>query len=398
MKKWPLNKLEEIKTPFYYYDMECLRTQVMSAKRAADKYDYQIHYAIKANHNSRILNFMLSQGLGVDCVSENELREAIKAGFDPSKILLAGVGKTDNEIELALSHHIGAIHIESFEELEVINEIAEKLGKKAQVALRINPNVNAKTHPGITTGLDENKFGISAGRIPEVRHLLEQNRHVSLIGLHFHVGSQIEDLTVFSELALRVNEIWSLFQQEGFRLNYLNLGGGLGIDYYNPDMNNTPFEDYFKTFKTQLNIGEQTKVHFELGRSLVGQCGSLISKVLYVKKGENKSFLILDAGMTELIRPALYNSYHQVDNLSSTQELQVYDIVGPVCESSDSFAQKRPVTGAKRNDIIAIRSAGAYGQVMASNYNLRPSPMAVFSDEVSLLPNELNISDIELTI
>jgi len=398
MKKWPLNKLEEIKTPFYYYDMECLRTQVISAKRAADKFDYQIHYAIKANHNSRILNFMLSQGLGVDCVSENELREAIKAGFDPSKILLAGVGKTDSEIELALSYAIGAIHIESFEELEVVNEIAEKMEKKARVALRINPNVNAKTHPGITTGLDENKFGISAGRIPEAHRLLEQNQFVSLIGLHFHVGSQIEDMSVFRELALRVNEIWTMFQQEGFHLHYLNLGGGLGIDYYNPDLHNTPFGNYFKTFKSLLNVGKHTEIHFELGRSLVGQCGSLISKVLYVKKGENKSFLILDAGMTELIRPALYNSYHQVDNLSSTQELEVYDVVGPVCESSDSFAKKRSITGAKRNDIIAIRSAGAYGQVMASNYNLRPSPLAVFSDEINRFPEELSVSEIELSV
>lgn len=385
MKKWPLNNLEKIKTPFYFYDMECLYAQVSRAKKAADEFGYQIHYAIKANHNSRILDFMLGQDLGVDCVSENELHEAIKAGFNPSKILLAGVGKTDFEIELALQYSIGAIHVESFEELEVINEIAEKRGKKARVALRINPNVNAKTHPGITTGLDENKFGISASRISEVKNLMEQNRNVSLIGLHFHVGSQIDDLSVFRDLALRVNEVWSLFKKEGFCFNYLNLGGGLGIDYYNPDSNNTPFEAYFQIFRSHLNVGSKTKVHFELGRSLVGQCGSLISKVLYVKKGENKSFLILDAGMTELIRPALYNSYHQVDNLSSTQELQVYDVVGPVCESSDSFAQKRSITGAKRNDIIAIRSAGAYGQVMASNYNLRPSPKSIFSDDFSIL-------------
>ena len=382
MRNWPLNTLESMKTPFYYYDMACLNTHVSQAIDAANHFGYSIHYAIKANHNSRILQFMKERGLGVDCVSENELHEALSAGFDSEKILLAGVGKTDQEIELAINNSIGVIHVESFEELEVIDEIAEKLGKTARIALRINPDVNAKTHPGITTGLNENKFGISANRITEAKEYIQQNLHVELVGLHFHIGSQIEELGVFEELAIRVNEIWRQFHKVGFDFNYLNLGGGLGIDYYNPDGGPADFFSYFQAFNNSLNVGVNTKIHFELGRSLVGQCGNLISRVLYVKKGENKDFLILDAGMTELIRPALYNSYHQVDNLSSKEELEVYDIVGPVCESSDSFAQKRSLTKAKRKDLIAIRSAGAYGQVMASNYNLRPSPRSVFSDEI----------------
>ena len=384
MKNWPLNTLESMKTPFYYYDMACLNKHVSKAIKAASQFGYSIHYAIKANHNSRILQFMKELGLGVDCVSENELKEALQAGFQNEKILLAGVGKTDQEIELAINNSIGVIHVESFEELEVINEIALKLGKKARIALRINPDVNAKTHPGITTGLNENKFGISSNRISDTRAYISQNPNVNLVGLHFHIGSQIEDLSVFEELAQRVNEIWNQFIEEGFTFDYLNLGGGLGIDYYNPDGGPADFQAYFSSFHTHLKVGEETKIHFELGRSLVGQCGNLISRVLYVKKGEKKDFLILDAGMTELIRPALYNSYHQVDNLSSKEELQVYDIVGPVCESSDSFAQKRSLTKAKRHDLIAIRSAGAYGQVMASNYNLRPSPRSVFSDEISI--------------
>lgn len=384
MKNWPLKSLESMKTPFYYYDMACLNTHVSKAISAANQFGYSIHYAIKANHHSKILQFMKKQGLGVDCVSENELHEAIQAGFPNEKILLAGVGKTDQEIELAINTSIGVIHVESFEELEVIDEIAKKLGKVARIALRINPDVNAKTHPGITTGLNENKFGISSKRIEDTRSYINQNNNVDLIGLHFHIGSQIEDLAVFKELAFRVNEIWEEFKMEGFNFNYLNLGGGLGIDYYNPDGGPADFQSYFQSFHTNLKVGEKTKVHFELGRSLVGQCGNLISQVLYVKKGENKDFLILDAGMTELIRPALYNSYHQVDNLSSKEELKVYDIVGPVCESSDSFAQKRALKKAKRRDLIAIRSAGAYGQVMASNYNLRPSPKSVFSDEINL--------------
>ena len=383
MKHFPLDSLNTMATPFYYYDMDCLENCVNNALEAASKYDYSIHYALKANHNARILRFMNDKGLGIDCVSENELREALISDFPPSKILLAGVGKTDREIEMAIEHSIGAIHVESFEELEVIDEIAAKMGKVARIALRINPDVNAKTHPGITTGLNENKFGISSHRIPEVKNILRENHHIDLMGLHFHIGSQIEDLSVFKDLVEKVNEIWNQFKSLGFSFSYLNLGGGLGIDYYNPDGACAPFESYFKLIHQNLNVGEKTKVHFELGRSLVGQCGSLISRVLYVKKGSNREFLILDAGMTELIRPALYNSYHQIDNLSSNEEMQIYDVVGPVCESSDSFAQKRNITRAKRNDIIAIRSAGAYGQVMASNYNLRPSPKSVFSDELT---------------
>jgi diaminopimelate decarboxylase len=393
MKHFPLEQLNSLATPFYYYDMECLESCVSTAIAAASSFDYSIHYAVKANHNLRILQFMKEKGLGVDCVSENELQEALNSGFPASKILLAGVGKTDREIELAIKNTIGAIHVESFEELEVINEIAHKMGEVAQVALRINPDVNAKTHPGITTGLNENKFGISSNRIEEVNRILSDNTNVKLIGLHFHIGSQIEDLSVFEELVGRVNEIWSEFESLGFSFSYLNLGGGLGIDYYNPDGKGTPFKAYFSLFKKHLRVGAKTKVHFELGRSLVGQCGSLISRVLYVKKGSNKEFLILDAGMTELIRPALYNSYHQIDNLSSVEEMQVYDIVGPVCESSDSFAQKRNVTRAKRNDLIAIRSAGAYGQVMSSNYNLRPSPKAIFSDQMFMNSSDLPIAN-----
>lgn len=382
MKMCPLNHLQKIRTPFYFYDMTVLESHISIASRAANKFDYSIHYAIKANHDSRIVQMMKKAGFGVDCVSENELLEAFNEGFEPSKILLAGVGKTDREIELSLQNNIGAIHVESIEELEVIEEIAKKLGKIARVALRINPNVEANTHPGITTGMSENKFGISLKKITDSLSFLKQLEHVGIIGLHFHIGSQIEDLSVFKNLALKVNSIWEFFLKEDFDFHYLNLGGGLGVNYYSPDGEAPEFDSYFETFNTNLRVGSDTKIHFELGRSLVAQCGNLISKVLYVKKGEKKEFLILDAGMTELIRPALYNSYHQVDNLSSNKETGFYDIVGPVCESSDSFAKKRPVAKAKRNDLIAIRSAGAYGQVMASNYNLRPTPQSVFSDEL----------------
>lgn len=391
MKTWPLSIFEKLRTPFYFYDMELLEEHLHIAASAAKKYGYSIHYAIKANHNSRILNSMKRAGFGVDCVSENELLLALNNNFSPSKILLAGVGKTDHEIRLAINNSIEAIHVESIEELMVINGIAGEMKKRVRIALRINPDVDAYTHPSITTGLSENKFGISLRKINELIPLASELDHIDIIGLHFHIGSQIEKLEVFKSLSLRVNEIWSNFISNGFSFNYLNLGGGLGVDYYSPDDNVAPFDSYFKIFKENLKVGEETEIHFELGRSLIAHSGSLISKVLYVKKGDEKDFLILDAGMTDLMRPALYHSYHQIDNLSALGDTHIYDIVGPVCESSDTFAQKRAITKSTRNDIVAIRSAGAYGEVMSSNYNLRPNPKAIFSDELSLIDHQLKL-------
>ncbi len=396
MKNWPLEAFTKVKTPFYFYDMDMLNEHITIASNAAIKYNYSIHYAIKANHHFRVLKEMKNAGFGVDCVSENELLEALNAGFSPSKILLAGVGKTDNEIRLAISHSIKAIHVESLEELEVINELAIELATCAQVALRINPNVNAYTHPSITTGLNENKFGISLNKINDLIALVKNLSHIKIIGLHFHIGSQIEDLSVFKTLSLKVNEVWSFFISAGFKLAYLNLGGGLGVDYYSPDNSLPPFEKYFSVFNEFLNVGHETKIHFELGRSLVAHSGNLISKVLYVKKGDEKDFLILDAGMTDLMRPALYQSYHQINNLSSKEEDHIYDIVGPICESSDTFATKRSLPKASRYNLVAIRSAGAYGQVMSSNYNLRPSPKALFSDD--LLFSESLQTELKLVI
>ena len=391
MKTWPLSTFEKLRTPFYFYDLDLLEEHLEKANNAAKQYGYLIHYAIKANHNSRILNLMKKAGFGADCVSENELLVALNNNFSASKILLAGVGKTDQEIRLAIKNSIAAIHVESIEELEIINEIAKEMKSRVRVALRINPDVNAFTHPSITTGLSENKFGISLRKINELLPLAKELDHIDIIGLHFHIGSQIEDLEVFKSLSLRVNQIWSFFISNGFSFNYLNLGGGLGVDYFSPDENVAPFDAYFKIFHDNLDLGSETEIHFELGRSLVAHSGSLISKVLFVKKGDEKDFLILDAGMTDLMRPALYNSYHQIDNLSSIGEKHIYDIVGPVCESSDTFAQKRMITKSKRNDLVAIRSAGAYGEVMSSNYNLRPSPKAIYSDELSLIDHQLKL-------
>jgi len=319
-------------------------------------------------------------GLGADCVSGNEIKRAIEAGFSSNKIVFAGVGKTDNEINIALDNDIFCFNCESIPELEVINELAQQKDKTATVALRINPNVNAKTHEYITTGLEENKFGINLWELDTVLAKLKTLTHIKLIGLHFHIGSQITDLSVFKGLCIRINEIQQRFYDHQLIVEHINVGGGLGINYDNPDQTPIPdFEAYFKLFNDGLELRPNQEVHFELGRSIVAQCGSLITKVLYVKDGIHTNFAIVDAGMTELLRPALYKAFHQIENLSSTdKEEGRYDVVGPICESSDYFAKALQLPTTKRGDLIAIRSAGAYGQVMASQYNSRDLVKAVY--------------------
>jgi diaminopimelate decarboxylase len=289
------------------------------------------------------------------------------------------VGKSDREILLALEHDNFCFNAESLHELEVLNELAEKTGKTARIALRINPNVNAKTHHYITTGLEENKFGINFWELPLVLELLPQLPNLKLVGLHFHIGSQITDLSVFKALCLRVNEIQQWFLERNIKVEHLNLGGGLGVDYHEPDTNALPdFETYFGIFNQFLKPEPGQQIHFELGRALVAQSGTLISKVLYIKKGIKTNFVILDAGMTELIRPALYQSYHKIENLSSSQPDSRYDVVGPICESSDCFGKAVMLPETNRGDLVAIRTAGAYGEVMSSGYNLRDKAEAIY--------------------
>lgn len=373
------------RTPFYYYDLELLSKTLDAAKKAADRYHYIVHYALKANSDDRILVLISRKGFGADCVSGNEVIKAFHTGFDPRSIVFAGVGKSDTEINAALDIGISCFNCESIQEIEVIDELARKTGKRAQIALRLNPNVDAKTHHYITTGLDENKFGINLWELDEVLLRLKELPNIDLKGIHFHIGSQITDLNPFRSLCIRVNEILEKFRSKNIRLTEVNVGGGLGIDYHEPDRNPIPdFESYFEVFNKFLQPGHGVKVHFELGRSLVAQCGALISKVLYVKKGVTTNFAILDAGMTELIRPALYQSYHKIENVSKLKQPadHKYDVVGPVCESSDCFGKAMLLPEAERGDIIAIRSAGAYGEVMASNYNLRKLNPSIFSDEI----------------
>ncbi len=377
----------EKETPFYYYDMELLANTLHAAATAADTYDFHIHYALKANFNSRILQRIRETGFGADCVSGNEVHTAVQTGFPAGKIVFAGVGKADKEILTALEYDIMSFNVESVQELEVIANLAATSGKTARVALRINPNVDAQTHQYITTGLDENKFGIKTWELADCLEVIQRFPSLELSGIHFHIGSQITDLNVFKSLCVKVNEFNNWFDERGYRLKVLNVGGGLGVNYHEPDQDSiADFAAYFAVFNQFLERKPGQEVHFELGRALVAQCGSLISRVLYVKNGIKKNFLILDAGMTELMRPALYQAYHKIERLAAPAEeagsLQHYDVVGPICESSDCFGKEVELPATGRGDLLAIRTAGAYGEVMASRYNLREEIRYVYSDEI----------------
>jgi diaminopimelate decarboxylase len=376
-----LEKFREIETPFYYYDMDVLRSTLETVKRESELAGYKVHYAVKANSNPRILKFIASYGLGADCVSYNEIAAAIEAGFNPSEIVFAGVGKTDKDIEAALDSDIFCFNCESIPEIEVINQLAIKHNKTAQIALRINPYIEAHTHKYITTGIEESKFGINTWEIEGVVKRLSGLNNIKLLGMHFHIGSQITKMSVFKSLCARINELQVWFTSHGHNPEIINVGGGFGIDYENPDVN-PKFEDYFSLLNEFIDLLPGQTLHMEPGRSIIGQCGSLISRVLFIKNGSNTMFAIIDAGMTDLIRPALYQAHHKIENLSSKGHIYRYDVVGPVCESSDTFAKYTELPETHRGDIIAIRSAGAYGESMASRYNLRNLPGSVFSDDL----------------
>lgn len=384
VQKFPIDKFKKIETPFYYYDCDLLRETLQAINKELEKYEnFIVHYAIKANANAKVLKVIQQTGMGADCVSGGEIQRCLDCGFPADKIVYAGVGKSDWEINLGLDHDIFCFNVESVAELEVINELAAKKGKTANVCFRINPDVGAHTHEKITTGLAENKFGIAMqDMLPTI---LEASRmsNIHFIGLHFHIGSQLLEMTDFRHLCSRINEIQNGLEQENIKIKNINVGGGLGIDYDNPDNHPIPdFKSYFYTFARYLKLREGQKLHFELGRAVVGQMGSLITRTLYVKQGTAKQFAIVDAGMTDLIRPALYQASHKIENLSSDGALHAYDVVGPICESSDVFAKGIELNTVHRGDLIAMRSAGAYGEIMASQYNCRKLPVGYTSDEL----------------
>jgi diaminopimelate decarboxylase len=375
-----IERFKQIETPFYYYNLDLLNRTLATVKRLADNYNFQVHYAMKANSNDEILKVISSYGFGADCVSGGEVLKALTTGFDHKHIVFAGVGKSDKEMIDALGKDIFCFNCESTQEIEVLNELAKKMDKIASIAVRINPNVEANTHQYIATGKEENKFGINMVELDTIVALVKSSPHIRLIGIHFHIGSQIQNLDNFKNLCTRVNEIQDWFERKGIYLTEINVGGGLGINYKEPDKEEiTDFENYFAIFHKNLYIKSHQRVHFELGRSIVAQCGSLIAKVLYIKKGVNKQFAILDAGMNILIRPALYQAYHKIENITSNSSgTEIYEVVGPICESADFFGKEVSLPITQRGDLIAVRSAGAYGEVMMSLYNLKEQAKSVF--------------------
>ena len=382
---FPIEKFRELETPFYYYDMKVLRDTLDTINKETSKYgNFHVHYAIKANANPKILKIIADYGLGADCVSGNEVSAALAAGFPASKIVFAGVAKTDREILNGIDNDIFCFNCESIEELHIIQELAASRAKTVRVALRINPNVKTDTHANITTGLAENKFGIPLADTEYAIHLAEQLPNIEFIGLHFHIGSQILNISDFTALAKRINELQEHLEGQGVTIKNINVGGGLGIDYANPEQTPIPdFKAYFATFAETLILRENQQVHFELGRSVVGQMGTLIARTIFVKKGTNKKFCIIDAGMSDLIRPALYGAVHKVKNISSASpETRKYDVVGPICESSDVFVKDYEMPETHRGDLIAIMSAGAYGEVMASQYNCRNLPIGYTTEDI----------------
>jgi diaminopimelate decarboxylase len=382
--KFPVEKLQSVQTPFYYYDAELLRQTLRAINDEASRHEgFVVHYAVKANANPKVLRIIREAGLGADCVSGGEVEASIKAGFPNNKIVFAGVGKSDWEINIGLDNEIFCFNVESIPELEVINELAAAKGKVARIAFRLNPNVGAHTHANITTGLAENKFGIDMNDMLTVIAEAEKMANVKFVGLHFHIGSQILDMGDFEALCNRVNDLQDLLEKHRIHVEHINVGGGLGVDYAHPNRLPIPdFKDYFDTYAKKLKLRNGQTLHFELGRAVVAQCGSLITRTLYVKKGAVKKFAIVDAGFTDLIRPALYQAYHKIENITSEEPLQAYDVVGPICESTDVFAKQIDLNGTKRGDLLAIRSAGAYGEIMASQYNLRRLPIGYMSDEL----------------
>ncbi len=383
---FPTEKFQNLATPFYFYDTTLLdQTLRAIIEQTAPFPAFQVHYAVKACTNPHVLTRIVEAGFGADCVSGGEIQVCIDAGFPASKIVFAGVGKADWEIRLALKAGIGFFNVESVPELEVIDQLAGEMNTVANVCFRINPDVGAHTHHNITTGLAENKFGIAMQDMERVIELAATMKHVHFSGLHFHIGSQILEMDDFEALCQRINELQDRLEKQGIGpVGHINVGGGLGIDYNDPDAHPIPdFASYFQTYSRHLQLRCGQQLHFELGRAIVGQCGSLITRCLYVKEGSSKRFAIVDAGMTELIRPALYHAIHRIENLSSHGETQIYDVVGPICESSDVFATDYPLSRTNRGDILAIRSAGAYGETMSSHYNCRSLPASHTSEDIS---------------
>lgn len=369
----PLSRIADaVGTPAYVYSHQALVDRYGSLRDAFAGIDHLIAYAVKANASLAVLKVFAVLGAGADVVSGGELLLALKAGIAPDKIIFAGVGKTRAEMALGLKHGIAQFNVESEAELEALSEVAVADGAVAPIAIRINPDVDAKTHKKITTGKAENKFGIAYQRAGEVYALAARLPGIRAIGVHVHIGSQLTELAPYEATFERVAELVRSLRQAGHDIRRVDLGGGIGIRY---DGETPPDPHDYAALVRRHIVPLGCEVALEPGRYLVGNAGLLLSRVTYVKRSEAKTFLILDAGMNDLIRPAMYDAFHRIVPVKAPQsgaKLEPVDIVGPVCESADLFAESRPMPAMSHGDLLAILSAGAYSSVMASTYNARP--------------------------
>jgi diaminopimelate decarboxylase len=385
LEKIPLAPLcKKIATPFYIYSQAEIQRNCQEVNRLASGYDLLPCYALKANYNPQLLKLIRTHNFGADVVSAGELYFARNCGFPANRIVFAGVGKTVSEIEAAIRTGIHSINIESEAELKVLDRISRRLRKRISVAIRINPDINPRTHPYISTGLLTNKFGISQELA--LRLYLQLKRHPYLIarGIHVHIGSQITHAEPYLQTAGFLLHFRRVLQQKGVEIEYIDLGGGIGLNYRNQLDDANRSRTYLQSILPKL-LGcfknEQVKLMIELGRAIIGSAGLLISKVLYVKESPSKKFIIIDAGMNNLIRPSLYHAYHQIVPLIKNERaLEKVDIVGPICETSDIFARGRTINALLDSDILAVTGAGAYAQASSSNYNLRPTLMEYLVD------------------
>lgn len=359
----------EVGTPFYLYSYKTLTNHYRVFDRAFADLPHLICFSVKANSNIAILKALIREGGGVDIVSGGELYRALQAGVDPRKVVYSGVGKRADEIEYALRSDILMFNVESSEELQRINEGAGRIGKRARISVRINPDVDPKTHPYISTGLKENKFGINIEKSLEAYRSAKGLKHISIVGVDCHIGSQLTQVAPFIDALQRLRRLMGLLEQEGFGIQYLDLGGGLGITY---DQELPPHPHEYAKAIIDAARGMDVTFIFEPGRVIVGNAGILVTRVLYRKLNEGKNFIVVDAGMNDLIRPSLYESYHAIQPVvRKDQETYVADIVGPICESGDYLAKDRPVAKMEQGELLAVMSAGAYGFSMSSNYNSR---------------------------
>jgi diaminopimelate decarboxylase len=367
----PIKRIaEKVGTPFYLYSYHTLVRHFTIFDEAFKGIPHLVCYSAKANSNLALLRLFVNLGGGVDVVSGGELYRALKGGADPQKIVFSGVGKREDEIEYALKTGILMFNVESSQELQVINEVAGRIGKKAAVAIRVNPDINPRTHPYISTGLKQNKFGIDILRAPMAYRLASQLPHLKIVGIDCHIGSQLVEVEPIIEALRRLKRLVENLRKEGLEIQYLDLGGGLGITYEDEEPPH-PIE-YASTILDEIR-GFGCTLILEPGRVIVGNAGVLVAKVLYTKENEEKRFIIVDAGMNDLVRPSYYGSYHQIlPVIEEKREEIVADVVGPICESSDFLAKGRKIPNLRSGDLIAVMSAGAYGFSMSTNYNSRP--------------------------